>query len=260
LGVDSTAYLVKMLEDPAAHGVDLARTLVMHQLTGDGWPATRAHADISKSSYQNLRNARGEFLRQLSGCVGVLEAGRLLNRAGTTDRTLTRRSMELVTRSCRAVLVGRGRDPCDDSAVRDGASTQPWIVDDGLWTLIEQLLPPWPEKAPGQGRALRRQLHYALEGKVTRRQPEHQNEQAWYLTVTTNTAIWGTPPTSAWAWPRCAESAVRSTPRFRRTSPRPAARRSTTTAPSPSTTTANSPSSTRTATGRCTADGAVHPT
>ncbi|MER7568875.1 hypothetical protein ABTZ93_38990 [Streptomyces sp. NPDC097941] len=45
LGVDSTAYLVKMLEDPAAHGVDLARTLVMHQLTGDEWPATRAHAE-----------------------------------------------------------------------------------------------------------------------------------------------------------------------------------------------------------------------
>lgn len=34
-----------MLEDPAAHGVDLARTLVMHQLTGDEWPATRAHAE-----------------------------------------------------------------------------------------------------------------------------------------------------------------------------------------------------------------------
>ncbi|WP_079076570.1 hypothetical protein [Streptomyces europaeiscabiei] len=67
LGVASTAYLVKMLEDPAAHGVDLARTLVMHQLTGDEWPATRAHADIGKPSYQNLRNARGEFLRQLSG-------------------------------------------------------------------------------------------------------------------------------------------------------------------------------------------------
>ncbi|MEU0031777.1 hypothetical protein [Streptomyces sp. NPDC006335] len=45
LGVDSTAYMVKMLEDPAAHGVDLARTLVMHQLTGDEWPATRAHAE-----------------------------------------------------------------------------------------------------------------------------------------------------------------------------------------------------------------------
>ena len=59
LGVDSTAYMVRMLEDPAVHGVDLARTVVLHQLTGDEWPATRVHADIGKSSYQNLRNARG---------------------------------------------------------------------------------------------------------------------------------------------------------------------------------------------------------
>ncbi|MFF0386807.1 hypothetical protein [Streptomyces sp. NPDC004286] len=45
LGVDSTAYLVRMLEDPVAHGVDLDRTMVMHQLTGDEWPTTREHAN-----------------------------------------------------------------------------------------------------------------------------------------------------------------------------------------------------------------------
>ncbi|MFJ2008724.1 IS5 family transposase [Streptomyces chartreusis] len=28
-------------------------------------------------------------------------------------------------------------------------STRPWIVDDDLWALIEPLLPPWPQKAPG---------------------------------------------------------------------------------------------------------------
>ncbi|WP_443046985.1 IS5 family transposase [Streptomyces sp. HB2AG] len=28
-------------------------------------------------------------------------------------------------------------------------TTRPWIVDDDLWALIEPLLPPWPEKAPG---------------------------------------------------------------------------------------------------------------
>lgn len=28
-------------------------------------------------------------------------------------------------------------------------STRPWIVDDDLWTLIEPLLPPWPERSPG---------------------------------------------------------------------------------------------------------------
>ncbi|WP_331765367.1 hypothetical protein OG747_52935 (plasmid) [Streptomyces sp. NBC_01384] len=54
-GVDSSAYLVRMLEDPAAHGVDLDRTMVMHELTGDEWPATRAHADIGKPGYWNLR-------------------------------------------------------------------------------------------------------------------------------------------------------------------------------------------------------------
>ncbi|WAX79575.1 Tn3 family transposase [Streptomyces sp. KMM 9044] len=37
--------------------------------------------------------------------------------------------------------------------------------------------------------ALRRRLHYAREGKVTRRRPEQQNEQAWCLTVATNTVI-----------------------------------------------------------------------
>ncbi|MFI6701898.1 Tn3 family transposase [Streptomyces sp. NPDC050509] len=37
--------------------------------------------------------------------------------------------------------------------------------------------------------ALRRRLHYAREGKVTRRRPEQQNEQAWCLTVVTNAVV-----------------------------------------------------------------------
>lgn len=37
--------------------------------------------------------------------------------------------------------------------------------------------------------SLRRQLHYAREGKVTRRQPEQQTEQAWCLTVVTNAVV-----------------------------------------------------------------------
>ncbi|MGW6016285.1 transposase [Streptomyces sp. NPDC055210] len=57
------------------------------------------------------------------------------------------RPFELITRSCCNVLVGRDR--CEDSAVHDGVSTRPWIVDDDLWALMEPLLPPWPEKAPG---------------------------------------------------------------------------------------------------------------
>ncbi|MER8073393.1 Tn3 family transposase [Streptomyces sp. NPDC094034] len=47
--------------------------------------------------------------------------------------------------------------------------------------------------------SLRRQLRYAREGKVTRRQPEQQNERAWCLTVATNAVVCcGTP--STWAW------------------------------------------------------------
>ncbi|NEA92507.1 transposase [Actinospica acidiphila] len=42
-----------------------------------------------------------------------------------------------------------GRDRCDDSPVQDGVTTRPWIVDDDLWALIEPLLPPRPERAPG---------------------------------------------------------------------------------------------------------------
>ncbi|MGW3622491.1 Tn3 family transposase [Streptomyces sp. NPDC000880] len=36
--------------------------------------------------------------------------------------------------------------------------------------------------------SLRRQLHYAREGKITP-PPEQQNEQAWCLTVVTNAVI-----------------------------------------------------------------------
>lgn len=53
--------------------------------------------------------------------------------------------LELVTGTCTSALVGRDR--CDDSAVRDGVSRRPWIVDNDL--LIEPPLPPWPQKSPG---------------------------------------------------------------------------------------------------------------
>ncbi|MFI8932409.1 hypothetical protein ACIG3E_32695 [Streptomyces sp. NPDC053474] len=41
LGVDSTAYIAKMLTDPAAHGIDLDRTAVLYMATGSEWPETR---------------------------------------------------------------------------------------------------------------------------------------------------------------------------------------------------------------------------
>ena len=45
LGVDSTAMIARILEDPAAHGVDLERTAVVHMATGSEWPDTLADAE-----------------------------------------------------------------------------------------------------------------------------------------------------------------------------------------------------------------------
>jgi 3'-phosphoadenosine 5'-phosphosulfate sulfotransferase (PAPS reductase)/FAD synthetase len=41
LGADSTAYLARMLTDPAAFGIDLERTVVLYMATGSEWPETR---------------------------------------------------------------------------------------------------------------------------------------------------------------------------------------------------------------------------
>ncbi|WP_225900776.1 hypothetical protein [Streptomyces sp. RLB3-17] len=41
LGADSTAYLARMLTDPATHGIDLERTAVLYMATGSEWPETR---------------------------------------------------------------------------------------------------------------------------------------------------------------------------------------------------------------------------
>ncbi|MFE2583303.1 hypothetical protein [Streptomyces sp. NPDC059378] len=41
LGADSTAYLARMLTDPAAYGIDLERTAVLDMATGSEWPETR---------------------------------------------------------------------------------------------------------------------------------------------------------------------------------------------------------------------------
>ncbi|GHG05402.1 IS5 family transposase [Streptomyces filamentosus] len=50
-------------------------------------------------------------------------------------------------------------------------TTQPWIVDDGLWALIESLLPRWPEKAPGPrpvpDRLCRQGILYVLYNDIT---------------------------------------------------------------------------------------------
>jgi hypothetical protein len=65
LGVDSTAFLVKMLDDPHAYGVDLARTVVLHQATGSEWPRTRELAEtyalplLRRSGVRLVQLARG---------------------------------------------------------------------------------------------------------------------------------------------------------------------------------------------------------
>ncbi len=41
LGADSSAYLARMLTDPAGHGIDLDRTVVLYMATGSEWPETR---------------------------------------------------------------------------------------------------------------------------------------------------------------------------------------------------------------------------
>ncbi len=51
-------------------------------------------------------------------------------------------------------------------------STRPWIVDDELWALIEPLLPPWPERAPGprpvDNRLCLQGILYVLHNDISR--------------------------------------------------------------------------------------------
>lgn len=49
LGADSSAYLAKMLTDPAGYGIDLDRPVVLYMATGSEWPETRFLVDIGKS-------------------------------------------------------------------------------------------------------------------------------------------------------------------------------------------------------------------
>ncbi len=45
LVADSTAYLARVLTDPAAYGIDLERTAVLYMATGSEWPETRLLVD-----------------------------------------------------------------------------------------------------------------------------------------------------------------------------------------------------------------------
>jgi len=90
LGADSTAYLARMLTDPAAHGIDLDRTVVLYMATGSEWPETRLLVDIGKSGYQNLRNSRVSGM-SLPCCGAPGEARRSRTRtAKTPNRSLAK--------------------------------------------------------------------------------------------------------------------------------------------------------------------------
>ena len=45
LGVDSSAYLCEVLEDPDRHGVDLSRMVVLHAVVGSEWEQTYLDAE-----------------------------------------------------------------------------------------------------------------------------------------------------------------------------------------------------------------------
>ncbi|MGP4001728.1 hypothetical protein [Streptomyces sp. 8N706] len=72
LGRDSSAILARVLENPAAHGIDLARTAVIHMATGDEWPDT--HADAEQFMLPLLRR-HGVRLVQLARAGQAKAAG-----------------------------------------------------------------------------------------------------------------------------------------------------------------------------------------
>ncbi|MFD7015208.1 hypothetical protein [Streptomyces sp. NPDC059928] len=61
LGCDSTAYLARMLTAPAAHGIDLERTVVLYMATGSEWPETRLL--VEKFMLPLLRKYRVRFVQ-----------------------------------------------------------------------------------------------------------------------------------------------------------------------------------------------------
>ncbi|MER8226495.1 hypothetical protein ABTZ58_39660 [Streptomyces sp. NPDC094143] len=88
LGADSTAYLARMLTDPAAHGIDLERTAVLYMATGSKWPETRL---LVEEFMLPLLREHGVRLVQLSRS-GQLKA------AGITGLDDSRSPQRLFTR------------------------------------------------------------------------------------------------------------------------------------------------------------------
>jgi hypothetical protein len=68
LGVDSTALLLRWLEDPASRGFELSELLVVTSMTGDEWPRTGVL--VEKHVLPRLRNAGVRFAQVArAGCL-----------------------------------------------------------------------------------------------------------------------------------------------------------------------------------------------
>ena len=79
LGADSTAYLARVLTDPAAHGIDLERTVVLCMATGSEWPETRLLVDTGNPGYQKMRN--GGSSRPVQPCCWAERSAKPFSRA-----------------------------------------------------------------------------------------------------------------------------------------------------------------------------------
>lgn len=88
LGRHSSAYLARILTDPAAHGVDPARTVVLHMAVGSEWPDTVADCE---------QHLLPELRRHQMRLVQVARAGQLM-RDGIEVLDDSRDPQRLITR------------------------------------------------------------------------------------------------------------------------------------------------------------------
>jgi hypothetical protein len=59
LGVDSSAYLTEILDNPDRYRLDLDRLIVVHAVVGSEWATSLAYAHIGNPGYQNVPSWAG---------------------------------------------------------------------------------------------------------------------------------------------------------------------------------------------------------
>lgn len=79
LGADSTAYLARMLTDPAAFGIDLARTAVLYMATGSEWPETRRPPPCPSTSPLSLEGPVMRAAMPISAALPALVSCRAVS-------------------------------------------------------------------------------------------------------------------------------------------------------------------------------------